>query len=138
MEVSITTALGAPFPREAIKVKQVPNQPLVVERTGPVALPGIPAHRVAHHSRLVKVVNTCLDHASLAPAQLFTQLGAEHRLARGGRSVGVGCGHEGCGATSAVEISIPGHLQSRWAPCVRVQGPGQGQLPRESYGPGNT
>ena len=33
------------------------------------------------------------------------------------------------GAASAVEPSIPGHLQRRWAPYVRVQGPGQGQLP---------
>ena len=64
------------------------------------------------------------------------RLGAQHRFAREGARETLSV--MGCGATSAVEISIPGHLQSRWAPCVRVQGPSQGQLPRESYGPGNT
>mgnify|MGYP006197445309 CR=1 FL=1 len=38
-------------------------------------------------------------------------------------------------AASAVGSVDPGNLQRRWAPCVPVQGPGQGQLPWGSIRP---
>jgi hypothetical protein len=36
---------------------------------------------------------------------------------------------EQCGAAPAVKALIPGTYISRWAPCDRTQGLGQGQLP---------